>query len=513
MAQDKRMGFVVLAMALGLFMSSLDNTIVSASISQVIKDIGGFDKMSWIFTAYMLSATSTMLVFGKMSDLFGRKLFYLIGISMFLIGSALCGTAQNIDQLIFYRVIQGIGSGAIFPISFTIIYSVSTDPKQAAKMSGIFAGIFGISSVLGPQIGTWISESSLLGWRWCFYVNVPFGLLSIVTLAIALKESKSDFKPKVDYLGTLLLVSSTVLLLLGLEWGGKDYAWDSAQIIGLFSGAAVSIALFLLVERKAQEPILPLSIFKNKMVLGTSIVVFCQGAIMFSAITYLPILSVAVIGNENSNSVLTPMMFPIMVGAITAGFLSTKLRFRTIMAFAMGVGIIEAYLLGTITHETANWVVTGVMIGLGLLVLGPLMSVSQNAVAQSVDRKYIGIASSVVGFWRSIGGVMGAAITATIVNNDLKDKMKEFAASSQLPADKVEQMAKPEILMQKNIQLPPQIVSFLREAVEKALHHGFYLALIACAIGFIVALFVGGDRYVMGNRNQKTETREEVPAS
>ncbi|MED2975105.1 MFS transporter, partial [Fictibacillus sp. B-59209] len=226
MAQDKRMGFVVLAMALGLFMSSLDNTIVSASISQVIKDIGGFDKMSWIFTAYMLSATSTMLVFGKMSDLFGRKLFYLIGISMFLIGSALCGTAQNIDQLIFYRVIQGIGSGAIFPISFTIIYSVSTDPKQAAKMSGIFAGIFGISSVLGPQIGTWISESSLLGWRWCFYVNVPFGLLSIVTLAIALKESKSDFKPKVDYLGTLLLVSSTVLLLLGLEWGGKDYAWD-----------------------------------------------------------------------------------------------------------------------------------------------------------------------------------------------------------------------------------------------------------------------------------------------
>ncbi|MED2975101.1 MFS transporter, partial [Fictibacillus sp. B-59209] len=170
---------------------------------------------------------------------------------------------------------------------------------------------------------------------------------------------------------------------------------------------------------------LPLSIFKNKMVLGTSIVVFCQGAIMFSAITYLPILSVAVIGNENSNSVLTPMMFPIMVGAITAGFLCTKLRFRTIMAFAMGVGIIEAYLLGTITHETANWVVTGVMIGLGLLVLGPLMSVSQNAVAQSVDRKYIGIASSVVGFWRSIGGVMGAAITATIVNNDLKDKMKE----------------------------------------------------------------------------------------
>jgi EmrB/QacA subfamily drug resistance transporter len=503
MEQNKRMPFVILAMALGLFMSSLDNTIVSASISQVIQDIGGFEKMSWIFTAYMLAATSTMLVFGKMSDLFGRKLFYMIGISLFLLGSALCGTAQNIDQLIFYRVIQGVGSGAIFPISFTIIYSVSTSPKQAAKMSGVFAGIFGISSVLGPQIGTWISEASWLGWRWCFYVNVPFGILSIIALAFALKESKSDKKPKVDYLGTLLLITSTVLLLLGLEWGGKDYAWDSVQIISMFIGAAVSIALFLWVETKAKEPILPLEIFKNKMVLGTSIVVFCQGAIMFSAITYLPILSVAVIGNENSNGVLTPMMFPIMIGAIIGGFLCTKVPFRTIMIISMAFGIFEAYMLSNITHETAKLTVTLVMITMGLVVLGPLMSVSQNAVAQSVDMKYMGIASSVVGFWRSIGGVMGAAITATIVNNDLKEKMLDFAASSKMPADQIGKMAKPEILMQKNANLPPQLVDFLRGALETALHHGFILALIAGCIGLVVAFFVGGDRYVMRQQPQK----------
>ena len=504
MEQNKRMPFVILAMALGLFMSSLDNTIVSASISQVIQDIGGFEKMSWIFTAYMLAATSTMLVFGKMSDLFGRKLFYLIGISLFLIGSALCGTAQNIDQLIAYRVIQGIGSGAIFPISFTIIYSVSTNPKQAAKMSGIFAGIFGISSVLGPQIGTWISEASWLGWRWCFYVNVPFGILSIIALTFALKESKSDQKPKVDYLGTLLLITSTVLLLLGLEWGGKDYAWDSVQIISMFSGAAVAIALFLWVETKAKEPILPLEIFKNKMVLGTSIVVFCQGAIMFSAITYLPILSVAVMGNENSNGVLTPMMFPIMIGAIIGGFLCTKVPFRTIMIISMGMGIFEAYMLGSITHETAKWTVTLVMIMMGLVVLGPLMSVSQNAVAQSVDMKYMGIASSVVGFWRSIGGVMGAAITATIVNNDLKEKMLDFAATSKMPADQIGKMAKPEILMQKDANLPPQLVEFMRGALETALHHGFILALLAGCLGLVVAFFVGGDRYVMRQAAEET---------
>jgi EmrB/QacA subfamily drug resistance transporter len=274
---------ILLAIALGLLMASLDNTITSAAISRIIEDIQGFEKMSWVFTAYMLAATSTMLVFGKMSDLFGRKLFYLIGIVIFLIGSALCGVAQTIDQLIIFRAIQGIGSGALFPISFTIIFTLFADPKQAAKMSGVFAGIFGISSVAGPQIGTLISEH--FGWEWCFYVNVPIGVLSFLTLAYALKETRSERKPKIDYFGTIFLVISTISLMLGLEWGGKEYAWDSWQIISLFGTAVLIGFLFVLTELRAEEPVLPLQLFKNRMVLATSIACLCQGAIMFSAIT------------------------------------------------------------------------------------------------------------------------------------------------------------------------------------------------------------------------------------
>jgi EmrB/QacA subfamily drug resistance transporter len=299
-------GLIILSMALGLLMSSLDNTIVSASITKVIEDINGFDKVAWVFTAYMLAATSTMLVFGKMSDLFGRKRFYLIGISLFLIGSALCGVAATMNQLIWFRVIQGIGSGAIFPISFTIIYTIFADPKQAAKLSGVMGAIFGLSSVAGPQLGTWISEN--IGWRWCFYVNLPIGIASFLVLLFALKESRSDKKPKIDYVGTVLLIVSIVSILLGLEFGGKTYAWDSWQIIGLFVIGVVGTLAFIAVERKAEEPVLPLKIFRSRMVTGTSIICFCQGVIMFSAISYLPLYSVIVLKHVNSNGILTPMM-------------------------------------------------------------------------------------------------------------------------------------------------------------------------------------------------------------
>ncbi|SEB98069.1 MFS transporter [Paenibacillus sp. GP183] len=493
MAKEKT-GLIILAMALGLLMASLDNTITSSAISHIIKDIGGFDKVSWVFTAYMLASTSTMLVFGKMSDLFGRKLFYLIGISIFLIGSALCGTATDITQLIFFRAIQGIGSGALFPISFTIIFTIFNDPKQAAKMSGVFAGIFGLSSVAGPQIGTFLSE--FWGWRWCFYVNLPIGIMSFLVLLYALKESRSDRRPKIDYLGTAFLVICTVSLMLALEWGGKDYAWSSWQIISLFATSLLIGILFIRVELRASEPVLPLSLFKNRMVVGISLACLCQGAIMFSAIAYLPIFSTAVLGQANSNGLLTPMMFSLMVGAIGFGFLQNLLSYRTLMASSMTAGIVVSYLLSTVSHNASTWYMMGLMVILGLGAIGPLMSVAQNAMAASVDRKYIGISSSIVGFWRSIGGVLGASIMATVVNNNLKTLIEGGAAAHNIPADKISTLANPELLVRAGGSVPKSILDFVRDSLGTAINHGFILCIVFAVAGVLAAVVAGPGRYV-----------------
>ncbi|MBB6696007.1 DHA2 family efflux MFS transporter permease subunit [Cohnella xylanilytica] len=491
MAQrSQKTGLILLSMALGLLMASLDNTIVSACINRVIEDIGGFEQFNWVFTAYMLAATSTMLIFGKLSDLFGRKRFYLIGIGLFLIGSALCGMAGNIQQLIWFRILQGIGSGSVFPISFSIIFTLFNDPKQAAKLSGVMGAVFGLSSVAGPQIGTLISDQ--LSWRWCFYVNLPIGLASFLVLLIALKESRAERKPKIDYWGALLLIVSTVSLMLALELGGKDYAWGSWQIVGLFVLAALGTAAFLFVESRAEEPMLPLPIFRSRLVLGTSILCFCQGVIMFSAITYLPIYAVAVLGRANSNGILTPMMASLICGAILSGFLAGLFKFRTIMFVNMALGVVAAILLMSMTPSTPFWQVIGIMILLGVGVVGPLMSLAQNAVAMSVDPKYIGISSSVVGFWRNIGGIMGASVMAVLVNDSLKSSAVEAGEKFSIPRDQVAQIANPENVIRAADKLPPDLLAFLRDAIGSAINHGFVLALGVTIFGALVALTVGG---------------------
>lgn len=486
---EKRNHFIILALALGLLMSSLDNTITSAAISHIIKDIGGFESMSWVFTSYVLAATSTMLIFGKMSDLFGRKLFYLLGITIFLIGSALCGVAQSIEQLIAFRALQGIGSGALFPITFTILFTLSSDPKYTARISGVFAGIFGLSSIAGPQVGTLLSD--YLGWRWCFYVNVPIGLLSLVTLLFSLKESRSHTKPKIDYLGTVTLIVTCIAVMLALEWGGKAYEWFSWQIISLFALAGIVGIAFIMVERHAQEPILPLQIFQNRMVVATCIACLSQGAIMFAAITYLPIFAVAVLGYPNSNNVLTPLMLSLTGGAVVFGMLQTKFSFRSLMAFSMLACVVSSILLMYVSPGISFFFLTLLMILFGFAAIGPLMSIAQNAIVHSVDKKYMGISSSIVGFCRNIGGVLGASITAAVVNQNYASIVSKGASLHGISLEKATDLLNPEVLMREPLQIEPSVHSFLSDSLGSAINHGYIVGLIFAVIGFFSVLYAG----------------------
>lgn len=418
----KKKSIILLSIALGFVLSALDNTIVSASMNNIIADIGGLNKITWVFTTYVLAGTSMMLIFGKLSDLFGRKTFYLIGIGLFLLGSALCGTADSIEQLILYRIIQGIGSGAIFPVSLSLIYTLYNDPNNAAKISGLFGAVFGLSSIGGPLLGTWVSES--LNWRWCFYINLPIGIISFLALLFTLRESRSETKPKIDLLGALLVVVITVSAMYALELGGKDYAWSSWTVIGLFAISTVAAIAFYHVERRTPEPIVPFQLFKNRMVIGTIVVVFCQGALLFAVMAYLPLyamyVAMYVLQEFSVNLLLTPMMLSMIGGSILIGFLQTYFQVRTVMFVNMTLGIGISILLMNVSLEVPHWQIIGIVVILGLGVIGPLNNISQSAVAFNVDSRYLGVSASLVGFSRSVGGVIGVSIMAVIVNLQMK---------------------------------------------------------------------------------------------
>ncbi|MFD1953180.1 DHA2 family efflux MFS transporter permease subunit [Paenibacillus thailandensis] len=498
-----------MSIALGLVLTALDNTIVSASVNKIIDDIGGLDKVSWIYTTYALAGTSTMLIFGKLSDLFGRKTLYLIAIGLFLLGSALCGTANTIEQLSTYRVIQGIGAGGIFPISFSLIYTLYTDPKDSAKLSGIFGAVFGLSSIAGPQIGTWISET--LSWRWCFYINLPIGIISFAALLLTLQESRSVRKPKVDVLGALLIVVATVCSMLALEIGGKDDAWNSWRIVALFGVTGLAVICFFFVEWRAKEPILPLKLFKNRMVTGTSVVVFCQGAIMFAAMTYLPLYTNYVLGESRLNLLLTPLMLSTIIGSVLMGFILTRYKIRTFMSINMAIGIVVSCLLMTLSPDVPFWQFIGMVVLLGLGVLGPLNSISQNAVAYSVEESFIGVSSSLVGFFRSMGGVMGASIMAVIVNTQMAMSVKTAVIQLNLNPDSDSAYHPPdtETVLRYKDQFDPELVSYYKHAMDHAITQGFVLFLCLSVIGTIAALMVGS----MKIKKRSDETSQAATSS
>ena len=311
---------------LAMFLSSLDQTVVGTAMPRIITDLGGFTQYTWVTTAYIITSTIAIPITGKLTDMYGRKWFYIVGLAIFMLGSLLCGLSHTMTQLIFFRGFQGIGAGIMMANAFTVIGDIFP-PAERGKYQGLMAGVFGLSSVIGPTLGGYITDNAHMGWHWVFFVNIPLGILITALFIFFFPHLKPDtLKHRIDYLGITALILAVVPMLLALTWGGVEYPWVSAQIIGMLAFSVVMIPVFILFESRAKEPIIPLWILKNRIVAISTFVIFITGFGMFGGIIFVPLFFQGVLGQSatNSGTFLTPMMLGLVAGSFISGQLLSR---------------------------------------------------------------------------------------------------------------------------------------------------------------------------------------------
>src|SRR5712691_8253463 len=348
----RRIVLILIGVMLGMLLAALDQTIVGTALPRVVASLGGLEHYAWVATAYLLASTVSIPLYGKLSDIYGRRIFFIGGMVIFLAGSALAGTSQDMTQLIIYRAIQGLGAGAMMPIALAIIGDIFP-PAERGKWSGLITAVFGLATIIGPTMGGWITDN--WGWRWVFYVNMPVGALAILTAGLVLPKALRRVQHTIDYLGAITLVAGAVPLLLAFSWAGTQYAWGSWQIIGLFAFAAVMLVLFFWIETRAAEPIISPRLFKNSIFLVSTIAMFLVSAGMFGAILFLPHLIQGVIGDSSTNTgaVLTLLMFGFMFSSIVGGqLLSRTGRYKILAICGFIVAAVGMFLLSRMSITT-----------------------------------------------------------------------------------------------------------------------------------------------------------------
>jgi EmrB/QacA subfamily drug resistance transporter len=407
----------------GLALSALDGTIVTTALATIVGELGGIEYYAWVGTSYMLTSTTATPLFGKLSDLYGRRLLFQIAIITFIVGSLLCGVSQNMWQLVVSRGIQGIGGGGLFSLAFAIIGDV-VPPRERGKYVGFITSIFTASSVLGPLIGGFIVDNT--SWRWIFLVNLPVGLIALVITDRALRLPFVRHQRKIDYLGATLLIVAVTSLLLGLSWTGESYGWTSIATLGLFAVTVVSTAMFISWERRAQEPIIPLSMLKLDVVSTVVPMMFLVGAIIFGANTFMPLYLQGVTGVSATNSglLLAPLAVAVAVTAIITGRITArtgkyKLWLPMGALFSIG-GLIMVSFLGTTRGYLYVAMIGSFWIGAGM---GALMPTGTLAVQNAVPMHEMGSASSTVIFMRQLGGAIGLAAYGTLLNSRLTGRV------------------------------------------------------------------------------------------
>lgn len=497
---------VLTGLIIGMFFSALEQTIVGTAMPTIISELNGFSIFAWVTTAYMITSTTIVPIIGKLSDLYGRRFLYLLGTIIFIIGSGLCATATSMEQLVIYRGLQGIGGGMIMPLSQTIIGDIFT-AEQRAKWQGIFGALFGLSSVIGPFLGGIIVDS--ISWHWIFLINVPFGLLSAILIFVGLKHENVEKKDKVniDYLGILTLIPAVVLLLLGLTFGGDKFDWASITALLIFGGSLILFIVFGLIEKKAVEPILDLSLFKNRIFATMNGLGFLLGLGMFGAIMFVPMFMQGILGVSptKAGSTMTPMMIAMIAASVIGGRLLLKFTFRTVLAAGMVLATLGFYLMSTMGLNSNEFTAYAYMVVLGAG-MGLVMPTLMIAIQDTFPKSQLGTVTSASTFFRSIGGTIGITILNSVMNHTLASKMVDAAKNTENPVAHGTLTALSEktdslfglLINPGLLQLPEDIKKIVLHAIQTAWSESFstvfLTGLIFISIGILVALSVGKGR-------------------
>jgi EmrB/QacA subfamily drug resistance transporter len=478
----------------GMFLAALEATVVSTAMPTVIASLGGLSHYSWVFSAYLITSTVTVPVWGKLSDLYGRRLFYQLGIAVFLLGSVLSGMSTTMTQLIIFRAVQGLGAGALVPLGMTIIGDIYTLTERA-RMQAYFSGVWGLASVIGPVVGGFITDQ--LSWRWVFYINVPVGLAAAIIMGLALREPKRTQRPAIDYAGAATLMASITLLMLALVEGGADWRTLTApRNLALFAGAAALAALFALIEQRAEDPMVPFKLFRNRVVTVSVAIGFLAGVSMFGVISFVPLFAQGALGASatEAGSLLTPLMLSWVLMSIVGGRLLLKVGYRPTSIVGFALLTLGYAFLSTFERDMRRvWLyVDLVMIGAGL---GLTMLTLLIAVQQAVPRAQLGIATSLNQFSRSIGGAVGVAVMGVVLSAGLSSHLNGIAQSGNsalTPERAAELAANPNALIepQARATLSPAALDALQGSLSAAIHNVFWVGTALAALALLVAFWL-----------------------
>ncbi len=482
----RQIQIILIGLMSGMLLAALDQSIVGTALPRIVSDLGGLNHITWVVTAYLLTSTASTPLWGKISDLYGRRIIFQITIVIFLIGSALCGLAQSMPQLILFRAIQGIGGGGLMAIAFAIIGDV-IPARERGRYSGYFGAVFGVSSLAGPLLGGWITDN--ISWRWIFYINLPIGIVALVVTSIVLKMPVIKRDAKIDYLGATSIVAGVSSLLLYLNWAGEKYGWTSPTALAFVAVSVAMTVAFVVIELRATEPIIPMQLFRNPIFSVANAFGFLIGFALFGGAIYLPLYLQTVKGMSPTESGLA--MLPMVAGTFSMSIISGQLitrtgKYKIYPIIGAGILLVALYLLSTLHVTTPYWQIAiyAFLFGVGLgLAMMTIMTPVQNAVSP----RDIGTATSATTFGRSLGGAIGAAFFGAVMTSRLVHYIAgipEVAAGS-LPAGEINTND-----MTAIHQLPEPLRTEVLTAFTSAVTDVFLYVIPVIVVALVIVLFL-----------------------